>query len=94
VPPLTGRTLVYDALNLALLELVGRNPVNSKVLMVVGEGNNAAVRPNIRRSRSHAKAAEVQCFALLVAGHNLIGGRVRHFGLDLYDLGSATKGKA
>jgi|SRR5579859_157424 len=31
---------------------------------------------------------------LLVADHNLMGGRVRHFGFDLYDLASATKGKA
>jgi len=31
---------------------------------------------------------------LLVADHNLIGGRVRHFGFDLYDLAAATKGKA
>jgi len=29
-----------------------------------------------------------------VADHNLIGGRVRHYGFDLYDLASATKGKA
>jgi hypothetical protein len=31
---------------------------------------------------------------LLVASHDLIGGRVRHFGVDLYDLAGATKGNA
>ena len=41
-----------------------------------------------------AKSSHVQCFVLFVADHNLMGGRVRHFGFDLYDLASATKGKA
>ena len=51
-----------------------------------------AVRPSIRKSKS-AKAAHVQCFALLVADHDLVGGRVRHFGFDRYDLALATNGK-
>jgi hypothetical protein len=41
-----------------------------------------------------AESGHVQCFALLVASHDLIGARVRHFGFDLYDLAGATKGNA
>jgi len=44
--------------------------------------------------KKRAKSAHVQCFVLLVADHELIGGRVRRFGFDLYDLASATKSKA
>jgi hypothetical protein len=90
----SGRTLLYDALNLALLESVGGNPANSKVLIVIGEGNNAGGTTKYSQIAKHAKTAHVQCFALLVADHNLMGGRVRHFGFYLYDLASATKGKA
>jgi hypothetical protein len=81
-------------LNLALLEFVGGNPANSKVLIVIGEGNNSGGATKYSQIAKHAKTAHVQCFALLVAAHNLMGGRVRHFGFYLYDLASATKGKA
>jgi len=46
------------------------------------------------QTKKRAKSAHVQCFVLLVADHELIGGRVRRFGFDLYDLASATKSKA
>jgi hypothetical protein len=88
------RTLLYEALNVGLLKLERANRANSKVLIVVGEGNNAGGTIKYSEIAKRAKAAHVQCFALLVADHNLMGGRVRHFGFDLYDLASATKGKA
>ena len=73
----SGRTLLYDALNLALLASVGGNPANSKVLIVIGEGNNAGGTTKYSQIAKHAKTAHVQCFALLVADHNIMGGRVR-----------------
>jgi hypothetical protein len=88
------RTLLYEALNVALQKLETANSGNSKILIVVGEGNNAGGGIKYSQIAKRAKAAHVQCFALLVADHNLMGGRVRHFGFYLYDLASATKGKA
>ena len=73
------RTLLYEALNAGLLKL---------------EGNNAGGAIKYLQIKKRAEAARVQCFVLLVADHNLMGGRVRHFGFYLYDLASATKGKA
>jgi hypothetical protein len=87
------RTLLYELLNAGLLKLEG-NSANSKVLLIIGEGNNAGGAIKYSQIRKRGEAARVQCFALLVADHNLMGGRVRHFGFDLYGLASATKGKA
>jgi hypothetical protein len=88
------RTLLYDALDVALLKLGAENSANSRILIVVGEGNDAGSVSRYSQIKKRAKSANVRCFVLLVADHNLIGGRVRHFGFDLYDLASATKGKA
>ena len=88
------RTLLYQALVAGLLKLGTGNSANSKILIVVGEGNNAGGVIKYSQVAKVAKSAHVQCFALLVADHNLMGGRVRHFGFYLYDLASATKGKA
>lgn len=88
------RTLLYEALDTALLKLDTASSANSKVLIVIGEGNNAGGRIKYSEIKKRAKSARVQCFVLLVADHNLMGGRVRHYGFDLYDLASATKGKA
>ena len=88
------RTLLYEALNAGLLRLDTRDSANSKVLIVIGEGNNAGGGIKYSQIKKRAKSDHVQCFGLLVADHNLTGGRVRHFGFDLYDLASATKGKA
>jgi hypothetical protein len=88
------RTLLYDALNAALLKLDTGNSANSKVLIVIGEGNDAGSATRYSEIKKRAKFAHVQCFVLLVADHNLMGGRVRHFGFYLYDLASTTKGKA
>ena len=88
------RTLLYEALDTALLKLDTASSANSKVLIIIGEGNNAGGRIKYSEIKKRAKSARVQCFVLLVADHNLMGGRVRHYGFDLYDLASATKGKA
>ena len=88
------RTLLYEALNIALQKLETATSANSKILIVVGEGNNTGGAIKYSQVAKRAKAAHVQCFALLVADHNLMGGRVRHFGFYLYDLASATKGRA
>ena len=87
-------TLLYEALDTALLKLGTASSANSKVLIVIGEGNNAGGRLKYSEVKKRAKSAHVQCFVLLIADHNLMGGRVRHYGFDLYDLASATKGKA
>src|SRR5581483_4033055 len=89
-----GRTLLYDALDVALLKFDTGNSANSRILIVVGEGNDAGSVTRYSQIKKRAKAAHVQCFVLLAADHNLMGGRVRHFGFDLYDLASVTKGKA
>ena len=93
------RTRLNDAFNfalskMALSELEGRDRANSKVLIVIGEGNDAGSVARYDQVKKWAKSAHVQCFVFLVADHNLMGGRVRHFGFYLYDLASATKGKA
>ncbi len=88
------RTLLYEALNAGLLKLDAGDRANSKVLIVIGEGNNAGGSIKYAEIKKRAKAAHVQCFVLLIADHNLMGGRVRHFGFNLYDLAWATKGNA
>ena len=88
------QTLLYQALNTALAKLNTASGTNSKVLIVIGEGNNAGGQIKYSEVKKRAKSAQVQCFVLLIADHNLMGGRVRHYGFDLYDLASATKGKA
>ncbi|PYV82974.1 MAG: hypothetical protein DMG05_27095 [Acidobacteria bacterium] len=87
------RTLLYEALNAGLLKIEG-NGANSKVLLIIGEGNNADGAIKYWQIKKRAEATRVQCFVLLVADHNLMGGRVRHFGFYFYDLASATKGRA
>lgn len=88
------RTLLYEALDTALLKLDTASSANSKVVIIIGEGNNSGGRIKYSDIKKRAKSVHVQCFVLLVADHNLMGGRVRQYGFDLYDLASATKGKA
>jgi hypothetical protein len=88
------RTLLYDALGLGLSKLESGNSANARVLIVIGEGNDTGSVTRYSEVKKRAKSAQVQCFVLLVASHNLMGGRIRHFGFDLYDLASATNGKA
>lgn len=88
------RTLLYDALYVGLLKLDNENSANSKALIIIGEGNDSGSHLRFAQLKQMAKSNHVQCFVLLVADHNLMGGRVRHFGFNLYDLASATKGKA
>lgn len=88
------RTLLYDALHSALLKLGTGNSASRKALIIISEGNDAGSEIRFSEIKKQAKFNHVQCFVLLVADHNLMGGRVRHFGFDLYDLASATSGKA
>jgi len=87
-------SLLNDALYAGLAKLQSRDDASSKVLIVIAEGNDSGSRTKFSQVKALAKSSHVQCFVLLVADHNLMGGRVRHFGFDLYDLASATKGKA
>jgi hypothetical protein len=89
-----GRTLLNDALSTGLLKLEARGESDAKALIVIGEGNDWGSAARYSKIKKLAKSSHVQCFVLLVADHNLMGGRVRHFGFDLYDLASATKAKA
>jgi hypothetical protein len=86
-------SLLYDALYASLAKLQSRDDASSKFLIIIAEGNDRGSRTKFSQVKVLAKSSRVQCFVLLVADHNLIGGRVRHFGFDLYDLASATKGK-
>ncbi|MBS1867989.1 MAG: hypothetical protein JSS69_18920 [Acidobacteria bacterium] len=88
------RTLLYDAVDAALKKFETSNKANSKVLVIIAEGNDAGSAAKYTEVKKRAIAARIQCFVLLVASHNLMGGRMRHFGYYLYDLASATKGKA
>jgi len=88
------RTLLNDAINAALLKLETRNGLTGKALIIIGEGNDAGSVAKYSQIKKLAKPSHVQCFALLVADHALIGGRVRRFGFDLYDLAGATNAKA
>lgn len=85
-------TLLLDAINAALLKLGAQPEDWLKVLIVIGEGNDAGSSVKYSQVKKLARSDHVQCFTLLIADHNLMGGRVRHFGWDLYDLASATKG--
>lgn len=85
-------TLLYDAINAALLKLEAQPGSSSRVLVVIGEGNDSGSSLTYSQIKTLAKSSHVQCFALLIADHNLMGGRVRHFGWYLYDLASATNG--
>jgi hypothetical protein len=66
------RTLLYEAINVGLQKLESGNGTNSKILIVVGEGNNAGGTIKYSQIAKRAKAVHVQCFALLVADHNLL----------------------
>jgi hypothetical protein len=89
-----GRTQLNEALKAALLKLAARSESESRALIIIGEGNDLGSTTKYARIKKLAKSNHVQCFALLVASHDLIGGRVRHFGFDLYDLTDSTKGHA
>ncbi|HVS87447.1 MAG TPA: hypothetical protein VHF01_04400 [Candidatus Acidoferrum sp.] len=88
------RTLLYDAFYVGLLKLDNENSAKSKALIIIGEGNDSGSHLRVAQLKQLAKSNHVQCFVLLVADHNLMGGRERHFGFNLYDLASATEGKA
>lgn len=92
--PTDQRTLLNDALEAALSNLEKVNADGSKVLVVIGEGNDSGSVAKYKAIKKRAVHAEVQCFVLLVASHNLMGGRLRQYGFDLYDLASATNAKA
>ena len=86
--------LLNDAIDAALLKLAARNAPAAKALVIIGEGNDAGSAAKYSQLKKLAKSSHVQCFGLLVADHALIGGRVRRFGFNLYDLAGSTKGKA
>ena len=77
------RTLLYEALNVALQKLAPGEGGNSKVLIVIERRKQCRRCHKYSQIAKLAKTTHVQCFALLVADHNLMGGRVRHFGFDL-----------
>jgi hypothetical protein len=85
-------TRLYDAMHEALLKLSARTGPNLRVLIVIGEGNDSGSSARYSEVKALAESSHVHCFALLVADHNLRGGRVRHFGWYLNDLASATNG--
>ena len=82
---------LWDAMGIGLSKLNSENG-QAKSLIVIGEGNDGASVIRYRDVKELARKAHVQCFALLVADHNLIGGRVRHYGFYLNELASATHG--
>lgn len=86
-----AETLLNDAINTGLLKLQADSA--SRVLIVIGEGNDRGSIAKYSEVKKLARSSHVHCFALLVADHDLMGGRTRHFGFDLYDLAGATKGK-
>jgi len=85
-------TRLYDAINEALLKSAARSDSDLKVLIVIGEGNDAGSSARYLNVKTMAISGHVQCFALLVADHNLRAGRVRHYGWYLDDLATATNG--
>lgn len=86
--------LLYDATKAGLLKLNSRSSLNSKALIIIAEGNDGGSATRYPEIAKLAKSSQIPCFALLVADHPLYGGRVRHFGFYLYELASASKGKA
>ena len=88
----SGRTRLYDAIAAGIKRLETRNDSGSKVLVIIGEGNDFGSSLKYDEVKRLAQSAHVQCFALLVADHNLMEGRVRHFGFYLYNLARTTKG--
>ncbi len=86
------RTLLNDALYIGIRKLKSKFDSPSKVLIVIGEGNDSGSSTRYAQIKALARSANIQCFALLVADHNLMGARVRHFGFYLYDLARTTKG--
>lgn len=86
------RTQLYDAINAGLLKLGSPTESASRILIVIGEGNDSGSSVRFSQIKKLARSNQIQVFAMLVADHNLMGGRVRHFGWDIYDLASATKG--
>lgn len=86
------RTVLYDGLEIALRHLAARTDPQKKVLIVIGEGNDYGSLARYSEVRTLAVKGNIQCFALLIANHNLMGGRVRHYGFNLCDLSSKTKG--
>jgi hypothetical protein len=87
-----GRTLLNDALSAGLLKLEAKGGSDAKALIVIGEGNDWGSAARYSQIKKLAKSRHVQCFALLIADHDLMGGRVRHFGFDVDDLAWSTKG--
>ena len=88
----SGKTLLYDGLDAGIEKLKAKANSGSKILIVIGEGNDSGSIARYAEVKKLAQSANVRCFALLVADHNLRGGRVRHFGFYLYDLTKATRG--
>jgi hypothetical protein len=86
------RTRLYDALYAGVEKLKSKSAADSKILIIIGEGNDDGSATRYSQIKQWARSANIQCFALLVADHNLMGGRVRHFGFYLYDLAGVTNG--
>ena len=86
----TAGSFLFVGVKQALVKLGTGNCADSRILIVVAEGNDAGSLIKYPQIKKRAKGAHVQCFALLVADQDLIGGRVRHFGFDLNNLASAT----
>ena len=86
------RTVLNDALNAALLKQESRSDVNLNVLVVIGEGNSRGSATKYPQIKKLAKSMRVQCFALLVANHALMAGKVRQFGFYPNDLARSTQG--
>ncbi len=66
------RIPLNDALRDALLKLAAGNSSESKALIVIGEGNDLGSATKYSQIKKLAKSGHIQCFALLVASHDLI----------------------
>src|SRR6266480_1310618 len=70
--------------------LLHANSANSKILIVIGEGNNAVGGMQLFANREAGKSCSRSVLCIAGRRSYFDGGRVRHFGSYLYDLASAT----
>lgn len=56
-----GRTFLYDAVNVGLLEFDTGNSANSKVLIIIGEGNDAGSLARYSQIKKRAKSDARRC---------------------------------